>query len=319
MGQRPHLLVVTSTYPRWTGDATPAFVQHFARAVAGAFRGVTVLAPHFPGAATRERDGQLDVRRYRYWWPERAETIAYEGGALGKLGRSPTYAVRLVALLAAMAHHVFWRAVRRRPVVVNPHWLIPQGFVAVLVSRLTRAAVVVTVHGGDVFALTGPLMSRLKRFTLQRADAVVVNSSATLAACRALAPHVDYHLIPMGVHTDRLQPRASERAPGPLRALFVGRLAPRRVPTTSSARSRRHPASRPASSATAPSAPDWNASPSSAASPTASPSTAGCRPNGSPTSTTGPTCSSDRRSVPRTAGRRRSASCSSRPCRPARR
>ena len=226
MSRHPHLLVVTSTYPRWSGDATPGFVQHFARAVAPAFRGVTVLAPHFPGAPTRERDGQLDVRRYRYWWPESGETIAYEGGALGKLDRGASYVLRLLALLAVQLHHAVWRVARGGPTVVNAHWLVPQGFLAVVASLLTRAPTVVTVHGGDVFALTGPLMSRLKRFTLQRADAVVVNSTATLAACRALVPHVDYHLIPMGVHTDRLRPADRPRRDGPLRVLFVGRLAP---------------------------------------------------------------------------------------------
>ena len=44
-----HALILTSTFPRWDGDATPRFVRDLALAATPEWN-VTVLAPHHPGA-----------------------------------------------------------------------------------------------------------------------------------------------------------------------------------------------------------------------------------------------------------------------------
>ena len=43
-----------STFPRWAGDAIPAFVYHLAQDLGNLGWEVEVLAPHAPGAATSE-------------------------------------------------------------------------------------------------------------------------------------------------------------------------------------------------------------------------------------------------------------------------
>jgi glycosyltransferase involved in cell wall biosynthesis len=221
------LLILTSNFPRWAGDATTPFVRHFADHLAGRGDDVLVVAPHFAGARGREQLApRLRVRRFRYFLPAGQEDIAYGGNAVARVKATPLYALKLLcfvvsALLTAVVH---------RGRVLNAHWLIPQGVVAVVAKLLTRRPVVITVHGGDVFSLNGALLRRVKRFALRRADAVVVNSSATRDACLSLFPGRAYDVIPMGIDTDRFRPgpRSAELVErhglGDFTVLFVGRL-----------------------------------------------------------------------------------------------
>ena len=127
----------------------------------------------------------------------------------------------LVALLA-----------RRRYDIVNAHWILPQGFVAVAAAWLFRIPVVVTVHGGDVFGLRGPLMTWFKSYALCRAAVITVNSSATEAVVIGIVPgHKSVRRIPMGVSNPVASSKADaeslrsrfRRGEGPL-LVFVGRL-----------------------------------------------------------------------------------------------
>jgi glycosyltransferase involved in cell wall biosynthesis len=224
---RHHLHLLTSAYPRWAGDTTTPFVQHFARRMVEELDGVTVVAPHFVGAAVHEQEvPRLDVRRFRYFVPAGQQDIAYGGNAVNRMRPTPLYALKLLMFVGAS----LLALVRGRARLVNAHWLIPQGVIAVAAARLTGARVVVTVHGGDVFSLNGALLRRVKAWALRRADAVVVNSSATRQACEFLHPGRRYEVIPMGVDTDRFRPgpRSDELVQrhglGDLTVLFVGRL-----------------------------------------------------------------------------------------------
>lgn len=222
------ILVLTSTFPRWPGDREPPFVLELCRRLAAA-HDVLVLSPHAPGAASEERMAErLSVRRFRYA-PQGMESLAYEGGILEKLRKAPWRVLLVPGFLLAEAWAVC-RAIRRdRPDVIHAHWIVPQGLVALLARLAARAGrqppIVCTSHGGDLFALRGRFASRLKTFTLQRAEALTVVSTAMRqAAVRLGAEASRVRVMPMGVDArERFFPRA-DAARDPCEILFVGRL-----------------------------------------------------------------------------------------------
>ena len=225
------VLILTSTFPRWKGDATPSFVLDFCKNILPFTEGINVLAPHFNGAKNQEDIEGVRVRRYRYWWPASGQNIAYEGGAVSKAKKSLLYALKLKFLLLSLFFNTLYQALRYKP-VINAHWLIPQGFIAIVVKILTRRKVVITVHGSDVFALNHKLLLKVKRFVLKRADEVVVNSSATKEACQAIYTDRDYHVIPMGVDIENMFVKKekddalkSQLGIEGFTVLFVGRLS----------------------------------------------------------------------------------------------
>lgn len=229
--KKKRLLVTTSTFPRWKGDTTPAFVKQFCRSIVGHFEELYVLAPHASGAQTHETEDNLNIRRYRYFFPASQENILYEGGGIGKIKKTPLYAFKLLCLLIALFCSTLSTAVRKRISIINAHWIIPQGFIAVIVASCTKKKSVITVHGGDILALKGSFMTKIKRFVLKRADAVVVNSTATLRACEAVYVGANYQVIPMGIDASRFRPIPKSKdleqryELKDFTVLFVGRLS----------------------------------------------------------------------------------------------
>ena len=221
MTGRPRLLVLASTYPRWSGDPEPGFVHELARRLVARFD-VSVIAPHAAGAATRETMDGVDVRRYHYA-PARWATLVHGGGIVANLRRARWKWLLLPGFFLSMAWALV-RALRESaPAVVHVHWLIPQGLVAGLL--LQRTPWLVTSHGADLFALRGGIFRALKRFVLSRASATSVVSAAMRDELRQLG--VDPSRIavePMGVDLDGLFvpdngiPRSRDGL------LFVGRL-----------------------------------------------------------------------------------------------
>jgi len=216
---RPRLVVLASTYPGRPGDGTPEFVSDLARREAEHFD-TLVVVPSVPGAAARESSGRMAVRRFRYF-PARWESLAH-GAIIENLRQRPALwlQVPLFVLTEAVAT---LRAVRRtRPDVIHAHWIIPQGLIATLCAPSTPR--LVTTLGGDLYALNGPLMRRLKRWVVRRAGHVTVMNEEMRGKVLELGGRPEQvSVMPMGADLSGVVPRR-ERPGGPLRLLFVGRL-----------------------------------------------------------------------------------------------
>ena len=222
---RPLLLVLASTYPRWSGDAEPGFVHELAKRLTGQFR-VMALVPHAPGAAVREALDGVEIVRYRYA-PQAWETLVNNGGIITNLKRAP-WKWLLVPSFMLMQLWYAWRLLRTAPVaVIHAHWFIPQGCIAALLRTLTASAppFLVTAHGADAYALQRWPLSWVKRWVARRAAAITVVSSAMLEQLqRRIGSLPAATVLPMGVDVQqRFTPD-----PAVIRAqhelLFVGRL-----------------------------------------------------------------------------------------------
>lgn len=204
--KKKNLLVAASTYPRWENDTVPPFVQQYSQRMTDYYDTVHVVVPHFKGAKTKEREGGVRVKRFRYAWPEHAEDIVYGGGGVFKIKKTPAYALKLLGFVVSEFYNIFVLSLTRDVDVVNAHWIIPQGFLAVCSKFITGKKVVISVHGTDILGLKGKLMTSVKRFVLRHADFVVANSPATLQACQAVYPKVKAEVIPMGIDLDYFKP-----------------------------------------------------------------------------------------------------------------
>jgi glycosyltransferase involved in cell wall biosynthesis len=223
--QRPRLLVLASTYPRWAGDPEPGFVHELAKRLTGEFE-VTVLGPHAAGAMREEIMDGVRVLRYRYA-PVRWETLVNDGGIVTNLRRHPWKSLLVPTFVFAQAWRT-WRLLRAKQVdVIHAHWLIPQGLIAAATCAVVRPPVgyLVTSHGADLFAMKGSMLRAINRLVVRRAHTVTVVSSAMrdeLARIGAEAHKLQ--VLPMGVDLagrftpDDSVPRSRDEI------LFVGRL-----------------------------------------------------------------------------------------------
>jgi len=218
------ILVMTSTFPRWPEDHEPRFVHDLSRRLAEVFD-VHVVAPHAPGTAREEVMDGMKVHRYRYF-PERLQSLAYDGGILEKISKNhwaflqvPFFLVAQILFVRRLLAWIDFDA-------VHAHWIIPQGLCAVLaqVGRYPAVPVLCTSHGGDLFGLRGRLFDGLRRWVLQRSAALTVVSRAMAEKVRASGIKTPCHVIPMGTDLRTLftpDPNTPRRK---ATVLFVGRL-----------------------------------------------------------------------------------------------
>ena len=165
------------------------------------------------------------VIRFRYA-PRRLQTLVHDGGMLANLRASVWKWFLLPGFMAGMAH-VTWKQLRRDDIdVVHAHWLIPQGFAAVLAQafRRRKRPLMVTSHGADLFALDTVPVRAVKRMVARRAAALAVVSEAMRIKAAALGfDGARISVRPMGVDMARFS-AAPAPARSDVRLLFVGRL-----------------------------------------------------------------------------------------------
>jgi glycosyltransferase involved in cell wall biosynthesis len=229
---KKHILMVTSTLPRWQADPEPRFVLDLAKAIQGTYE-VTVLAPAAPGAALEEVLEGVRVRRYRYAPLRRWELLAYPGAIMPRL-RKHAAVWLLVPLLLLGLRRALRKMVKKEQIdCVHAHWFLPQGLIQAYGFLGKRAPpFIVTSHGGDLTSLSGRLLERLIEGIVTHASAVTAVSPPLSEVLRGLRSRQDrLFTIPMGVDCQRFNPECRDEhfyddLPGEgAVVLFVGRLA----------------------------------------------------------------------------------------------
>ncbi|MGB5831337.1 MAG: glycosyltransferase family 4 protein [Thiohalocapsa sp.] len=224
--RKPRLLVLTSTFPRWQNDTEPPFVYELCRRMTDDFD-ITLLAPRAPGSMDREEMDGLHVIRFPYFFRRWENLATHGGGILNRLRTKPLNYLLLPLFLVGQLTALTRLVRRERYQLIHAHWLIPQGLSAVVTRTLANRdmPLVCTSHGGDLYALRGALLKRLKTGIMHRSHLITVVSTAmSEQVLRMGIPRDKIRVIPMGVDLQqRFTPDASANR-GNADLLFVGRL-----------------------------------------------------------------------------------------------
>ncbi len=215
--------MVNYEYPPLGGGGGIAH-QEVSEALARAHE-VHVLTTHFPGLPRSERRNGVTITRVPVW------------------GRTslPTATIRSMVTFAPSAFLAGLSLVRAwHPHIINTYFAVPSGLPAVLLGRLMRIPVVLTLIGSDIFdpnptagisTHRHPLLRAIIRRIIRAASARVAISDDTKRRAQ------DYHgappdieVIPLGLVPPRNIPSRSARAPDDrvFRIVTIGRLIPRK-------------------------------------------------------------------------------------------
>ena len=171
------ILVLTSTFSRWKDDTEPKFVDNLCHYLSQDNE-VHVIAPHAAGIPRQERMDGVQVFRFKYSL-DRWQTLAYDGGILPSLKQN-RWRFLLIPFFLLSQYWLMLKLVRKHHYdIVHAHWIIPQGLIAALIRPLAPAGtpLVMTSHGGDLFALHGKLFTIIKKWATGRANQLTVVSS----------------------------------------------------------------------------------------------------------------------------------------------
>jgi len=223
---KPSLLVLTSTFPRWENDPEPAFVYELSRRLCLSFD-VTVLAPRAPGSKDRENMAGLHVIRFPYFFRCWEDLATHSGGILNRLRSNPFNYLLVPLFLFGQLLALFRLLRQERFALIHAHWLIPQGLMAVIGLTLARRRIplVCTSHGGDLYALRGTIFQSLKRWVINHSQALTVVSRAMQSSIVVMGVVPDkVQVISMGVDLKHSFTPDSTVDRSASELLFVGRL-----------------------------------------------------------------------------------------------
>jgi len=221
------ILVLTSTFPRWTNDTDPPFVMELSRRLVKENIKTDILAPHAEGAKQKEIMHGMAVYRYRYFigkW----EQLAYAGGILANLKKNKFLYFLMPIFLISQTISVLKLIKKNKYDLIHAHWLIPQGLLAVLVSRIFDKEcpkILCTSHGGDLFAFQSSLFLNIKKYILNHCDGVTVVSNYMRDICLQII-NIDekLHVCPMGVDLVNTFKPTEKTERDDKTIVFVGRL-----------------------------------------------------------------------------------------------
>ena len=237
-----HIGVLTHNYPRFSGDFSGVFVEALCNELAAQGHRVTVWAPYDPAydpAYDRDLNGPVQIRLYRYAWPNSLHRLGYMRSMQSDLAlRLEAYALSPMLFAAGIAT-VTREARLLRPDVLHAHWALPNGFIAAVASKTLGIPLAVSVPGSDAqVAGQNPLFRRMAQFTFDQADLLTANSESLRdAVVRLGADPAKFDMIIYGTDPAKLRP--NPRGVADLRtrlgvpddavvALAVGRMAPKK-------------------------------------------------------------------------------------------
>jgi len=171
------ICTLTHTYPRFPDDINAPFVEKLMEHIGRKGNEVSVMTAYNPEWNRTNADHTVDLRTYRYIWPDSLHILGYSRTIEGNI-RFKKRVFLLSPLLFACAYRSFLKLVHeKKPDILHAHWILPNGYIAAHVARITGIPLIIQTHGSDVFtAERNALFRSMARYAASRAHYMVVPS-----------------------------------------------------------------------------------------------------------------------------------------------
>ncbi len=208
------ICVLTHTYPRFPGDTNAPFVRNLSLQIAQRGHHVSVITSFDPAFDIRSLDRHIRLFLYRYIWPDRFHILGYSRTIEGNI----RFRKRMLLLSPFLFFFGFIKtlSVARsiKADILHAHWILPNGFIGALVSRILGIPLVITLHGSDVFtAEKNPLFSLMARIAGRCALWMTTPSPDHFKRLRRIGVRTDrLEMVPNGTDPVEFQPDPKTRA-----------------------------------------------------------------------------------------------------------
>lgn len=214
LGNITRLLVISSSFPRNEVNSDGNHVYSLAKYLSAEnkFR-VTVLCPHNKGLPIRDSRENLEVYRFRYFFPTSYQNVAYGEGIPYNVKNSLLAKIEfplfvLSELLSAI------RIIRAKKIdLIYTHWLIPQGLVGAICQKLLKIPHVAIIHSSEITLLRQiPFGRQISDFITENSKKIVsVSNHRYNELLHIISPQQretvinKSHIVPMGVNLERFE------------------------------------------------------------------------------------------------------------------
>ena len=193
--------LLTHSYPRFSNDITAPFIESTAETLQKHGIDVTVLTPDTPKFNRTATDHKVNLQTYRYFFPRRLQQLGYSNTLINDCALKKYVYLLAPFMVLSGIFHLFGLHRKHRFDVIHAHWLLPNGFIGAIVSKICKVHLVVTLHGSDIFvSKLNPIFKAVAKWTLKHTTMVTSVTPAFLPELAALGvPQEKRCLIPNGV------------------------------------------------------------------------------------------------------------------------
>lgn len=200
------ICILTHTFPRFSGDIAAPFMGEFAKALVKAGSEVTVLAPFDKGIDEKPKRN-FHLVTYKYIFPKTLHILGYSR----TLSRDST--MNLLSYLLSPFLYFFGffsllRLVKKEEIdLISAHWILPNGFIAACVSKITKVPFTITIPGSDIYMSSKNIFFRwMAIFAARNASYIISDNHHYLEQLRNLGYEpTKAKIIPYGVGPDKFK------------------------------------------------------------------------------------------------------------------
>lgn len=172
---------ITSSYPRYKGDATSPFVHESARHLVMLGHKVWVVTPHYPGAKRCELMDGVSVHRFRYFMPASQQRLGAYGAMYTSIEQQPSVIFQAILYVWFMVIEALKVCKRQDIEIVVSFWAFPQGLAGIVIKKMLGLPFVVRLNAVEIslslskYTFIIPFLKSI----LTNADLVIPNSTYT--------------------------------------------------------------------------------------------------------------------------------------------
>ncbi len=202
------IAVLTSSYPRYAGDGTAPFIRSLAESYIKLGHTVEVVAPYDPAVDSNSNQENPHITWYKYIWPAQFNVMGH-GRSLKGDARLGWLSYVLLPFYLLMGIFTLYRVCRKGKIeVIHANWVLPNGPIALVVSRLLKIPFVLSLHGSDIYvSRKKKIFAFIARKVFQAAGKVTACSQDLKDAAIQLGSSEDKtHLLAWGADPEIFSP-----------------------------------------------------------------------------------------------------------------
>lgn len=174
-----NICVLTHTFPRSKEDSTAAFMKPFVEGLVEAGNKVILLTPYVDNFVNNSK--LYKVIKYKYVWPDNWHKLGYSRTMKADVDLK-IFNYLLMPLMFLFGTISLIKVIKKYKIdVINVHWIIPNGLLAFVTSKILNIPYIITVPGTDTYLIyRSKFIAMLARIVANSSSGIVSNSKLLL-------------------------------------------------------------------------------------------------------------------------------------------